>query len=59
MLLLLLAIKTLLRFIVTAGKIFGYIEGWLGNKTPSFELEEGGVGRDHHLFCGLVGSVRV
>ena len=58
MLLLLLVIKTLLRFIVTASKIFSYITGWLGN-TPSFELEEGGVGRDHHLFCGLVGPVRV
>ena len=37
-------------------------------KTPSFEIEEvggggggrgGGAGRDHHLFCGLVGPVRV
>ena len=28
-------------------------------KTPSFEVEEGGAGRDHHLVCGLVGPVRV
>ena len=28
-------------------------------KTPSLAVEEGGEGRDHHLFCGLVGSVQV
>ena len=28
-------------------------------KTPFFEVEEGGADRDHHLFCGLVGPVRV
>ena len=52
---------------------FCWIEGWL-YKTPSFEVEEGrgggaggrggegggrGAGRDHHLFCGLVGLVQV
>ena len=34
-----------------------WIEGWLCNKDTIFYVEEGG--RDHHLFCGLVGPVRI
>ena len=30
-----------------------------GIRTPCFEVKEGDAGRDHHLFCSLVGSVRV
>ena len=25
---------------------------------PSFEVKEWGAGRDHHLFCSLVGPVK-
>ena len=37
-----------------------YIAGWRGGytiKSPTLRLKKGGVSRDHHLFCGLVGPV--
>ena len=43
--------------------IFYYwIEGWLCNKDTVYHLlrmRKGGVGRDHHLLCGLVAPARI